>query len=85
MLDSELHAASINLVPFRPFSWRFVAAVGTQELQQSRLQQVWHWGRTFYRCAAVSYSAFSLYTNPWLVRALVASVWTASRVLAGLV
>ncbi len=84
MLSSELHAASINLVPFTPCSWRF-AAVGAQELQQSRLQQVWQWGRTFYRCAAVSYSAFSLYTNPWLVRALVASVWTASRVLAGLV
>ena len=28
---------------------------------------------------------YSLYTNPWLVRALLAAIWTASRILVGLV
>lgn len=56
-----------------------------QELKQSRIKQMWRWGQSIYRCAAVSYSAFSLYTNPWLVRAVLAAIWTASRVLTGLV
>lgn len=54
-----------------------------KEMRQSKLQRLWQWGRTFYRCAAVSYSAFSLYTNPWIARAVLASIWTASRILAG--
>lgn len=54
-----------------------------KEMRQSRLQKLWQWGRTFYRCAAVSYSAFSLYTNPWIARAVLASLWTASRIIAG--
>jgi hypothetical protein len=55
-----------------------------QELRQSRVRQAWRWGQSLYRAAAVTYSAFSLYTNPWLVRAVLAAVWTASRVLTGL-
>lgn len=56
-----------------------------KEMRKSRLHRVWQWGRSFYRCAAVSYSAFSLYTNPWIARAVLASIWTASRILSGYV
>lgn len=55
-----------------------------QELQKSRMRQLWGWGRAIYRCLAFSYGAFSVYENPWLVRALLAALWTASRMMFGL-
>ena len=35
------------------------------------------WGRMIYRLTAFSYGAFSVYENPWLVRAVLAALWTA--------
>ena len=46
---------------------------------------MWDWGKGLYRVGAVTYSAFSLYTNPWLVRAVLAAIWTASKVMTGFV
>ena len=54
-----------------------------QELRTGRMQRLWAWGRCLYRCIAFSYGAFSVYENPWIVRALVAALWTSSRVLVG--
>ena len=44
-----------------------------------------HAGRCIYRCAAFGYGAFSMYTNPWLVRAILAALWTASRLMIGMI
>lgn len=55
-----------------------------QELRRGPTQNMWRYGQSIYRCAAVTYGAFSLYTNPWLVRAVLAAIWTASRILTGL-
>ncbi len=46
-----------------------------------RLRRLWEWGRMIYRVTAFSYGAFSVYENPWLVRALLAALWTACRML----
>ena len=54
-----------------------------QELRQGRIRKLWAWGRCLYRTIAFSYGAFSVYENPWIVRALLAALWTASRVLVG--
>ena len=56
-----------------------------QELRKSRTQKLWAWGRAIYRCVAFSYGAFSVYENPWLVRAVLAALWTASRMMFGLI
>jgi hypothetical protein len=45
--------------------------------------RLWEWGRALYRITAFSYGAFSVYENPWLVRALLAALWTACRVMVG--
>ncbi len=58
---------------------------GLQELGKGRARKLWDWGKGLYRVSAVTYSAFSLYTNPWLVRAVLAALWTASKVMTGLV
>lgn len=52
-----------------------------QELRKGRVRRLWEWGRTIYRVTAFSYGAFSVYENPWLVRALLAALWTACRML----
>ena len=60
------------------------AAHSVQELRQGRIKRLWAWGRCLYRCLAFSYGAFSVYEHPWIVRALLTAVWTASRLLIGL-
>ena len=52
-----------------------------QELRKGRVRRLWEWGRTIYRVTAFSYGAFSVYENPWLVRALLAALWTSCRML----
>ena len=55
-----------------------------QDLQKGRVQQVWAWGRCMYRCIAFSYGAFSVYENPWLVRAVITALWAAGKVMLGI-
>jgi hypothetical protein len=55
--------------------------VFAQELRKSRVRRLWDMGRMIYRLTAFSYGAFSVYENPWLVRAVLAALWTASRVI----
>jgi hypothetical protein len=43
---------------------------------------VWSWGRLLYRSAAISFSALQLYSNPWLLRAVLSALWASSRLLA---
>ncbi len=47
------------------------------------MRRLWEWGRMLYRITAFSYGAFSVYENPWLVRAVLAALWTACRMLVG--
>ena len=54
-----------------------------QELKKGRVRRLWEWGRMLYRITAFSYGAFSVYENPWLVRAVLAALWTACRMLVG--
>lgn len=54
-----------------------------QELKKGRVRRLWEWGRMLYRITAFSYGAFSVYENPWLVRAVLAALWTACRILMG--
>ncbi|KAK9806476.1 hypothetical protein WJX73_001182 [Symbiochloris irregularis] len=54
-----------------------------QALRKGRVRRLWEWGRCIYRCIAFSYGAFSVYENPWLVRALLAAIWTASKIILG--
>ena len=54
-----------------------------QELKKGRVRKLWEWGHVLYRITAFSYGAFSVYENPWLVRAVLAALWTACRMLVG--
>ncbi|EFJ53240.1 hypothetical protein VOLCADRAFT_115817 [Volvox carteri f. nagariensis] len=49
-------------------------------LKRSRFQRVCTWGRRMYRWSTYTYSAVQMYQNPWLMRALLAALWAASRV-----
>lgn len=57
----------------------------TQELRKGQARRLWDWGKTLYRAAAVSYAAFSMYENPWLVKALLKAMWAAAKLLLGAV
>ena len=52
-----------------------------QDLSKSKVRRLWEWGRCIYRCIAFSYGAFSVYENPWLVRAVLMALWTASKLV----
>lgn len=52
-----------------------------QELKTNRVKQLWQWGRFLYRGAAVAYSAFTVYENPWLIRTVLTTLWTSAQVL----
>lgn len=56
------------------------AVVGTMhELRKGRMRRLWDWGRCFYRAGVVAYSAFSMFSNPWVAKAVLAALWTALR------
>jgi hypothetical protein len=52
-----------------------------QEVKQSKLRTVLTWGKYAYRGAAFAYSTFTVYQNPWLIRAVLSAVWSAGTVL----
>lgn len=58
-----------------------VSMVLLQELKKSRFRQLLVWGKYVYRGAAFAYSALMMYENPWLVRAVVTTLWSAGAVL----
>lgn len=60
------------------------STVHMQDLRKGNVQKFWEWGRCAYRCIAFSYGAFSVYENPWLVRAVVTALWTAGKVMLGM-
>lgn len=54
-----------------------------KEIRKSNLRNLWEWGRSLYRAAAVSYAAFSMFQNPWLVMAILKATWAAAKFLLG--
>ncbi|KAF8057106.1 osbI [Scenedesmus sp. PABB004] len=52
-------------------------------IRRRRYRVILDWGTWAYRCSAVSYSALQLYSHPWLVRAVVAAIWTSSKMALG--
>lgn len=52
-----------------------------QELKKSRFRQLLVWGKYIYRGAGFAYSAFMVYENPWLVRAVMTATWSAAAVV----
>jgi hypothetical protein len=52
----------------------------SQGLKQSRFRKLYSVGRAAYRWGSLSYSALQLYTNPWMVQAILTAIWTISRV-----
>ena len=60
------------------------STVHMQDLRKGNVRKFWEWGRCSYRCIAFSYGAFSVYENPWLVRAVVTALWTAGKVMLGM-
>ena len=66
-----------------PLSYATASAC-IQDLRKGHVRRFWEWGRCAYRCIAFSYGAFSVYENPWLVRAVVTALWTAGKVMLGM-
>eukprot|EP00892_Ulva_mutabilis_P004751 jgi/Ulvmu1/2648/UM014_0100.1 len=52
-----------------------------KEMKKSRFRQLLVWGKYIYRGAAFAYSALMVYENPWLVRAVMTAMWSATAVV----
>lgn len=57
----------------------------SQEMKKGRIRLLVDWTRTVYRAVAVSYGAFSAYTNPWLAKAVLTAIIAAVRALGGII
>ncbi|KAF5836099.1 hypothetical protein DUNSADRAFT_6470 [Dunaliella salina] len=50
-----------------------------QGLKQTRFKQLCTYGRSAYRWSALTYSALQMYQNPWLIRAVITTIWAFSK------
>uniref|UniRef100_A0A7S3QKI0 Uncharacterized protein n=1 Tax=Dunaliella tertiolecta TaxID=3047 RepID=A0A7S3QKI0_DUNTE len=50
-----------------------------QGLKQTRFKQMCTYGRSAYRWSALTYSALQMYQNPWLIRAVITTIWAFSK------
>mmetsp|Transcript_8163 Transcript_8163/g.15129 ORF Transcript_8163/g.15129 Transcript_8163/m.15129 type:complete len:240 (+) Transcript_8163:674-1393(+) len=58
-------------------------SVAFKELRKSKVVLLWEWSSTIWRAGAMSYGAFSLYTQPWIVRAALQAMWCGSKLVIG--
>lgn len=59
------------------------ATVGVGGRVVGAVRALWGWGGAISSWVSTGYNAWRLYTNPWLVRALVRGLWTSCRYLVG--
>mmetsp|Transcript_10566 Transcript_10566/g.34735 ORF Transcript_10566/g.34735 Transcript_10566/m.34735 type:complete len:100 (-) Transcript_10566:48-347(-) len=59
------------------------SAIGTAlgELQKGTARRIWDWGRVLYRCGAMSYGAFSVFSSPWVAKMILTALFGGSRYL----
>ncbi|KAL4458852.1 hypothetical protein ABPG75_013717 [Micractinium tetrahymenae] len=55
------------------------------ELRKGRVRRLLDWGRSLYRLGAVGYGAFTMFTNPWVAKAVLAALWSCLRLMGRLV
>ncbi|PSC76909.1 hypothetical protein C2E20_0693 [Micractinium conductrix] len=55
------------------------------ELRKGRVRRLLDWGRSLYRLGAVGYGAFSVFTNPWVAKAVLAALWSCVRLMGRIV
>lgn len=67
----------------RPEQLQQALSVAFKELRKSKIVVLWNWGSAIWRLGAMSYGAFTVYTNPWLVRTVLQAVWCCSRLALG--
>lgn len=54
-------------------------ACAVQGMKQSRFKQICRAGHHAYRWTALGYSAFQMYSNPWICQAILQALWAFSR------
>ena len=67
----------------KPQELQKALSIAFKELRKSRMVYLWQWGSCIWRIGAMSYGAFTMYTNPWLVRTVLQAVWCCSRLAIG--
>ncbi|PRW59956.1 hypothetical protein C2E21_1782 [Chlorella sorokiniana] len=56
-------------------------ALTMAELRKGRVRRLLDWGKLLYRLGAVGYGAFSMCTNPWVAKAVLAALWSCLRLM----
>jgi len=67
----------------KPQELQKALGIAFKELRKSKVLVLWQWGSAIWRIGAMSYGAFTMYTNPWLVRTVLQAVWCCSRLAIG--
>jgi hypothetical protein len=59
-------------------------ALTMAELRKGRVRRLLDWGKSLYRLGALGYGAFSMFTNPWVAKAVLAALWSCLRLMGRL-
>lgn len=76
----QAHPQAMNM---KPQELQQALSGAFKELRKSKVVVLWQWGSTIWRLGAMSYGAFTVYTNPWLVRTVLQATWCCSRLAIG--
>lgn len=76
----QAHPQAMNM---KPHELQQALSGAFKELRKSKVVVLWQWGSTIWRLGAMSYGAFTVYTNPWLVRTVLQATWCCSRLAIG--
>ena len=78
--SSQAHPKASKL---NPQELQKALGVAIKEIRKSKVVVLWEWSSAIWRLGAMSYGAFTMYTNPWLARAVLQAVWCCSRLAVG--
>ncbi|CAG9462854.1 unnamed protein product [Pedinophyceae sp. YPF-701] len=63
----------------KPADLQKAVKIAVEELQKSRLQRLWSWGKFAWRTGAATLGAFHAFSNPWIVRGMLQCLYLIGR------
>lgn len=77
---AEFIAAYVMSLPdaqkLEPKEVQKAVAATFRELRKGKVRRLLDWGRYLYRAAALSYGAFSAFSNPYIAQCVLVAIWS---------
>lgn len=67
-----------------PDKLRSALSSALADVRKSRCRRLWDWSKSAHRWGVWCYGAATLYSDPWVIKAVCTGLWTAARLAGGL-